>query len=191
MIAVKSRSGWLGGSDASRITGNRKTKTWEKWWMQKLGLFTDNYSNKFTMAGTYYEHRILKALAKDLGISMTLDEQVRNEDLRVRINYDGTSGSAIYECKTYNAEREFKVSKDYWRQAQMEMWGKESDDLQIVAYPMTDEHYQNYWLDVDPKLIELHRIERDDKWIDEVLVPNIEELAECLKEGRFPNGREL
>ena len=43
----------------------------------------------------------------------------------------------------------------------------------------------------DPKMIELHRIERDDKWIDEVLVPNIEELAECLKEGRFPNGREL
>ena len=40
MIADHDRSGWIGGSDTAMVIGNWKTKTWEKWWMQKIGINT-------------------------------------------------------------------------------------------------------------------------------------------------------
>lgn len=190
MISVKSRAYWLGASDASRIVGNRKTETWQKWWTEKLGIYAEHFDNRYTLAGTYYEHKILRAVEKDLGIKLALDLQIKAEKLRVRVNYDGVDAKAatIYECKTYQAGKTFKVTKDYWRQAQMEMWGLETDKLFIVAYPLEEDYYNNYWLDVDPSKIEYHRVERDDKFITNTLLPNIEELAECIRKGVFPEG---
>lgn len=188
MISVKSRAYWLGASDASRIVGNRKTETWQKWWTEKLGIYAEHFDNRYTLAGTYYEHKILRAVEKDFGIKLALDLQIKAEKLRVRVNYDGVEikTATIYECKTYQAGKTFKVTKDYWRQAQMEMWGLDTDRLFIVAYPLEEDYYNNYWLDIDPEKIEYQKIERDDKFIDETLLPNIEELAECIRRGIFP-----
>jgi len=186
MISVKSRAYWLGASDASRIVGNRNTETWQKWWTEKLGLYSEHFQNRYTLAGTNYEHRILRAVEKDRMIRLELDKQIRMEDLRVRINYDGVYGNSIYECKTYSAGKMFKVTKDYWRQAQMEMWGLGSDDLSIVAYPLDEENYNNYWLAIDREKLEYHKVERDDEFIEKKLLPNILELAECIKKGIFP-----
>lgn len=188
MISTKSRAYWLGASDASRIVGNRKTETWQKWWTEKLGIYAEHIDNRYTLAGTHYEHKILRAVEKDLGIKLYLDLQLRDEHLRVRVNYDGidVENATIYECKTYQAGKTFKVTKDYWRQAQMEMWKLETDKLFIVAYPLDEEYYNNYWLDIDPERLEYHKIERDDKFIEETLLPNIEELAECIRKGVFP-----
>ena len=62
MIASQDRSGWIGASDVQYVIGNWKTKTWEKWWLQKLGINQDHFDNKFTIAGTNWEHRILESL---------------------------------------------------------------------------------------------------------------------------------
>lgn len=192
MISTKSRAYWLGASDASRIVGNRKTETWQKWWTEKLGIYAEHIDNRYTLAGTHYEHKILRAVEKDLGIKLYLDLQLRDERLRVRVNYDGVEvkSATIYECKTFQAGKKFKVTKDYWRQAQMEMWMLETDKLFIVAYPLEEEYYNNYWLDIDPEKLEYHKVERDDKFIEEILLPNIKELAECIRERRFPKEEE-
>ena len=61
MIANHDRSGYIGASDVQFVIGNWKTKTWEKWWMQKLGISQGHFDNEFTKAGTNWEHRILDA----------------------------------------------------------------------------------------------------------------------------------
>ena len=60
MITNKDRSGWFGASDTKFIVGNYDTKTFLKWWLTKLGLSENNFSNKYTEAGTAYEHRIAR-----------------------------------------------------------------------------------------------------------------------------------
>ena len=56
MIASQDRSGYFGASDVNYIIGNRNTKTFKKWWLIKLGLDVSHINNKYTMAGTHYEH---------------------------------------------------------------------------------------------------------------------------------------
>ena len=107
MIQSKDRSGYIGASDIPYVIGNWKTKTWEKWWRQKIGINTDHFDNKYTMAGSTYEHRILESL----GLPMEFDKQIILEDLRLRVNLDGNTEDCIYECKTFKNEKGFKVPK--------------------------------------------------------------------------------
>ena len=62
MIQSQDRSGWIGASDVQFVIGNWRTKTWEKWWMEKLGISQGHFDNKYTLAGTNWEHRILDSL---------------------------------------------------------------------------------------------------------------------------------
>ena len=94
MISDKDRSGYIGASDTDKVIGNWKTKTFEKWWMQKLGINRDHFNNKYTSAGTHYEHKILESL----GIPMEFDKQVVVG--RLRVNLDGNTEDCIFECKT-------------------------------------------------------------------------------------------
>lgn len=54
MIADQDRSGWFGASDASYIMGSWDTKSFERWWLQKLGLNRDHFTTDATAAGTYF-----------------------------------------------------------------------------------------------------------------------------------------
>ena len=97
----------------------------------------------------------------------------------------------IYEVKTYNGEKEFKVSKTYWRQAQFEIFGLEQAlgrevKLDIVAYPLEDENYTNYFTPIDKNRIKLLPIEKDEEFINELLIPKTKILHECLERGLFP-----
>ena len=62
MIADHDRSGWFGASDVSHIMGRWDTKTFSKWWLQKIGLNRDHFTNDAMAAGTNYEHAILDAI---------------------------------------------------------------------------------------------------------------------------------
>ena len=92
----------------------------------------------------------------------------------------------IYEVKTFNAEKGFRVSKTYWRQAQTEMFALDTDKLDIVAYPLSEEAYTNYFTPVDKNLIQYHPIKRDDDFIEKLLKPNLTILHDCLVKGIFP-----
>lgn len=182
MIDSKDRSGYFGASDTDKIIGNWKTATFEKWWMQKIGINRDHFENQYTSAGTHYEHRILESLE----IPMELDKQIIIEDLRLRVNLDGNTEDTIFECKTYKFDKGFKMPKKYINQVQVQMFASGLRKAEIVVYGLKDEDYDNYFNPIDPDRREEIAIPYDEKWINEVYLPKLTYLAECLKEGRFP-----
>ena len=182
MIADKDRSGWFGASDTDKIIGNYKTATFEKWWMQKIGINRDHFDNKYTLAGTHFEHRILESL----DIPMEFDKQVILEDLRLRVNLDGNDTDTIYECKTYGFEKGFKMPKKYINQVQVQMFATGFRKAKIIAYGLKEEDYDNFFKPIDPNRRSEFIIGYDEKWINGVYIQKLKYLAECLKEGRFP-----
>jgi hypothetical protein len=182
MIAEKDRSGYFGASDTDKIIGNYKTATFEKWWMQKIGINRDHFDNKYTLAGTHYEHRILESL----DIPMELDKQIVLEDLKLRVNLDGNDTDTIYECKTYQYEKGFKMPRKYINQVQVQMFASGLRKAKIVIYGLLGGDYDNYFHDIDPSRRDEILITYDERWINEVYLPKLKYLAECLKEGRFP-----
>ena len=182
MIASQDRSGYFGASDIPFIIGNYKTKTFEKWWMQKIGINRDHFSNKYTSAGTHFEHRILESL----GIPMEFDKQVILEDLLLRVNLDGNDSDTIYECKTYIFEKGFKMPKKHIEQVQVQMFATGFRKAKIIVYGLKEEDYDNYFNPIEADRRSEYVIEYDERWINEVFLPKLKYLAECLKEGRFP-----
>lgn len=182
MIESKDRSGYFGASDTDKIIGNWKTATFEKWWMQKIGINRDHFDNKYTLAGTHYEHRILESLE----IPMELDKQVIIEDLKLRVNLDGNDTDTIYECKTYKLEKGFKTPKKYIDQVQVQMFATGIKRAEIVVYGLEEGDYDNFFHPIDPERLQRFAYSYDERWINEVYLPKLKHLAQCLKEGRFP-----
>ena len=184
MIASKDRSGWFGASDVDKIIGNWKTKTWLNWWMQKIGINNDHFDNQYTLAGNHYEHRILESL----GIPMEMDKQVIVEDLRLRVNLDGNTTDCIYECKTTQDAKEFKMPNKYINQVQVQMFASGIHRSKIVVYRLLTEDYDNFFHDIDPRRRMEFTIEYDEQWINSVFLPKLKILADCLKRGVLPDG---
>ena len=178
MIASQDRSGWFGASDTSKIMGKWNTKTFTEFWQEKLGLLEKTFKTPAMMAGTHYEHRILEAI----GVTQT-DRQILNEDLLLRVNLDGETEDTIKEVKTHKGD--FKLSKAYWQQAQVEMFAAKKK-LDIVSYRMTDEEYRDYFLPIDLERIGITPVEYDEIWITQEYLPKLEYLAARLREGRWP-----
>lgn len=182
MISDKDRSGYIGASDVQFVIGNWKTKSFETWWMKKLGINHDHFDNKYTLAGTHYEHKILTAT----GYPMEFDRQIILEDLRLRVNLDGDDGVTNYECKTYKWEKGFKLPKKYINQCQVQMLASGLRQTKLQAYGLTDADYDNFFLPIDLSRLSEHIIAYDEAWINTVYLPRHMHLAKCLKEGRFP-----
>lgn len=188
MIASHDRSGYIGASDVQYVIGNWKTKTWEKWWMQKIGVNTDRFENKFTLAGTHFEHRILD----HLGIpDLEKDKQIVIEDLRLRVNLDGNTTNRIKEVKTYQWAKGFKVPPKYINQTHVQVFssflvGMAIDGADIVAYGLEEADYNNFLRDIDSRRLQEIPVEYDPNWIETVYLPKHLVLADCLQRGAFP-----
>lgn len=180
MIADKDRSFFIGASDTDKVIGNWGTKTFEKWWMQKLGINRDTFSNKFTDAGTHYEHKILESL----GIPMEFDKQVIKG--RLRVNLDGNTDDCVFECKTYQFAKAFKLPQKYINQVQVQMYATGIKRAKIVVYGLEEGDYNNYFHPIDKSRLMVFDIEYDEKWINKVFLPRFRILEQCLIEGRFP-----
>ena len=181
MIQDQDRSYFIGGSDSSYVVGNWETKSFEKWWLEKLGLHKNNFTNEAMITGTNYEHKILDALEIK---GLEKDRQFRVG--RLRVNLDGNTASCIYEVKTHKSDKSFKVSKQYWRQAQVEMYASGIHELYIVAYALKEDDYKNYFNDIDKKRIELIKVDYNEDFIQNEYLPKLNYLTECLKRGVFP-----
>lgn len=185
MIADKDRSGWFGASDTSFIMGSWTTKSFEKWWLIKLGLIENNFSNKYMNAGTYYEHKIIDAL----GIKVEKDKQILIPELRMRVNLDANTTDTIHEIKTFKEAKGFKKPpQKYIEQVIVQMFASGFRKAYIDAYPMTEEHYKNYFIEIEPEKIKCFPVEYDERFIDDYF-PRIKYLKECLNKGVFPDGR--
>ena len=184
MIQSQDRSGYFGASDTSMVVGNWKTKTFEKWWLEKLGLNKNNITTEAMKAGNNYEHKILEALEIQ---GLEMDKQIIKD--RLRVNLDGNTNTCIYEVKTYKEDKEFKVSKQYWRQAQVEMYASKIYYLYIVAYGLNENDYNNYFNKIDKEKIQMIKVDYDEDFIKNEYLPKLEILTNCLKEGVLFLGR--
>ena len=104
----------------------------------------------------------------------------------LRVNLDGNTNSCIYEVKTHKEEKEFKVSKQYWRQAQVEMYASGIHNLYIVAYALQENDYKNFFNEIDTDRIQKIKVDYDEDFIQNEYLPRLEILTKCLKEGVFP-----
>ena len=163
------------------VVGNWNTKTFEKWWLEKLGLSINHLNTDAIKCGNNYEHLILEALEIP---ELEKDKQIIIG--RLRVNLDGNTPDCIYEVKTHKADKEFKVSKQYWRQAQVEMYAYNTRNLYIVSYALEENDYMNYFNEINLERIKFHKIEYDEKFINEEYLPKLRILTECLKKGKFP-----
>ena len=193
MITNHDRSGWIGASDVKYVMGNWKTKTFEKWWMQKLGINRDHFDNEATLAGTHWEHKILDSLGYT---DMEKDRQSLIPEIRLRVNLDGNTPGRIYECKTYKADAATGAAKDlrngicpkgYWMQVQVQMYAAKIYGADIVAYGLVNEDYNNYMRAVDPGRRKLIPVTYDPNWIENEYLPRHRKLAEALVRGVFPS----
>ena len=183
MIQSQDRSYYMGCSDTNMVVGNWTTKTFEKWWLEKLGLYKNEIKTDAMLAGTFYEHKILDAL--DIP-DLEKDKQIIIENLRLRANLDGNTNTCIYEVKTHNVSKEFKISKQYWRQAQSEMFASEIHKLKIVSYGLEEKDYDNFFNEINKDRLQIQEIEYDKEFIENEYIPKLKKLAECLIKGVFP-----
>lgn len=188
MISNHDRSGYIGASDTKFVIGNWNTKTFTTWWLQKQGIDTSNYQNKYTLAGTNYEHKIIDFLDIE---NVEKDKQIING--RLRVNLDANNSNKIYEIKTYQNVKGFDINKhkDYQQQVQVQMFASGIHKAEIVAYGLEPSDYDNYLHDIDSKRISKYEIEYDEKWIYNVYLPRFKYLEKCLIDGRYPNEKEI
>ncbi len=184
MIASQDRSYYFGASDVEKVLGNWKTKTWLNWWLQKIAINNSHFDNKYTLAGTHFEHRILESL----GIPMEFDKQFINEELRLRVNLDGNTEDTNFECKTTKEDiRLFKPPKKYINQTQVQMFGSGIHHTKLVVYQLLEEDYDNFFRPIDPKRRRVFDIEYNPDWIDKVYMPKHLILRDCLVKGVLPD----
>lgn len=181
MIRDHNRAYYIGASDTAILLRSFDTKTFETWYLEKLGLVHRSLSTDAMMAGTAYEHRILDAL--DIP-DMEKDEQVITG--RLRVNLDGRAGDTIYEVKTYKAGNVFKPSKAYQDQVRVQMFATSIRKAFIVAYPLSEEEYKNFYRNIDKSLIQMFPITYDEGFIRETYLPRLEYVSCCLNIGAFP-----
>lgn len=178
MIHDKNRAGWFGASDTARIMGNWDTLTFRLWWLEKLGIRTNHIKTDAMQAGTAYEHKILSAI----GVKK-MDRQIKLRVLRLRVNLDGEDRETITEVKTHKGD--FKVSKAYWQQCQVEMFATRKL-CRIVSYQLTDAEYENFFLPIDKDRIAVWPIERDNEFLRCEYLPRLAYLAGCLRRRETP-----
>ena len=178
MIHNHDRSGWFGASDTAIIMGNWNTKTFERFWLEKLGVVTNTFTTPAMAAGTHYEHRILDAL----GIKKR-DRQIKIRPLRLRVNLDGEDKNTIYEIKTHS--KDFKLSQAYKYQCYVQMYAS-GKPVKLIAYRLIpEEDYINYFNPIDPDRIKFYDIEQNNEFLKEY-ISRIKFLSACLQERRFP-----
>lgn len=178
MIHDKNRAGWFGASDTARIMGNWDTLTFRLWWLEKLGIRTNHIKTDAMQAGTAYEHKILSAI----GIEK-MDRQIKLYALRLRVNLDGEGRETITEVKTHKGD--FKVSKAYWQQCQVEMFATRKL-CRIVSYQLTDAEYENFFLPIDEGRIATWPIDLDNEFLRCEYLPRLAYLAGCLRRRETP-----
>jgi len=188
LISNHDRSGYIGASDTKYVIGNWKTKTFERWWLKKIGIDTSNFNNKYTSAGTNFEHKIIDAL--DIP-NIEKDKQIIKG--RLRVNLDANTKDKIHEIKTYVYNNGFglKKHKDYVNQVQVQMYVSGIHNAEIDAYGLLEKDYDNYFNEIDKERLSVHPIKYDEKWLKEEYLLKAQYLEVCLINGTFPTEEEF
>ncbi len=184
MIVRQDRSYYIGASDVEKVIGNWKTRTWFSWWLQKIAIDNSHFDNVYTLAGTHFEHRILESL----DIPMEFDRQYILEELRLRVNLDGSTEDCNFECKTTKGDiKQFKPPKKYIHQTQVQMFASGIKQTKLVVYQLEEEDYKNFFRPIEPKRRRVFDIPYDENWVQTVYLPKHLILRDCLVKGVLPD----
>lgn len=179
MIRDQDRSGWIGASDTPFVMGSWSGKSFARFWRVKLGIDRDRFATTAMLAGTWFEHPILRHLGVE-----RMDRQIRLRRLRLRVNLDGETPERIKEVKTCG--RDYRISRNHWMQAQVEMFAA-GKGLDIVAYRLEEEDYRNFFRPIDPDRLTVHPVDYDRAWVEGEYLPRLFYLARRLRRGEWPN----
>ena len=192
MIKNKDRSGWFGASDIKFIMGNWRTSTFMDWWQTKLGTKVNSFSNVYTLSGSYKEHQIANYYAEKHKEKIFTDRQIKIRKYRLRVNLDCETKNKIVEIKTHKqAEKQWQMPKEYEWQVWVQMFATKKRNACIYAYGMTEEDYENFWLEIDDSRIEEIPITYNESWVQEEMLPRLVYLCDCLKKKKTPNIKEF
>ena len=187
MIKNKDRSKGFGASDTSIIM-SFDTKTFRKWWLIKLGVVSNSFSNLYTFVGSEKEHQILRRIAENTGRDIKFDEQVKIRRYRLRVNFDGTTKDSIEEVKTTMLENVKKALNNdaYIQQINVEMFAKKLDTAELWVYGLVDEDYKNIFLEIDNERLFKKVVKRDNEFLKRYL-QRLKYLCYCLKKRLMPS----
>lgn len=183
MLKDTDRSGYIGASDTSYVMGSWKSKSFRRWWQEKLGLTRNHFTSLAMEAGNKWEHKILRALQLP---GLRLDEQYILEGLKLRVNLDGCISGCIKEVKTYRWEKGFTLPKSYIRQVQVQMFASGIHCADIVAYGLVEEDYRDFDRSVDVSRLRQYPIAYDPGFIEGQYLPRLRILARCLRQRCWP-----
>ena len=188
MIKNKDRSKWFGASDTAIIMSDFDTKTFRKWWLIKLGVVSNSFSNLYTFVGSEKEHQILRRVAENTGRDIKFDEQVKIRRYRLRVNFDGTTKDSIEEVKTTMLENVKKAlnNEAYIQQINVEMFAKKLDTAELWVYGLVDEDYKNIFLEIDDERLFKKVVKRDNEFLARYL-KRLKYLCYCLKKRLMPS----
>lgn len=194
MIKNKDRRNWFGASSSHLIMGNWETQTFEKWWLNKIGFQNEsNFENEYTKAGTHWEHRIISHYSSHVARKhMPLDECLKNENLRLRVNLDATLDGCPFEVKTMKYEEDliFKMPKQYIQQLYTQIFITNAKKGYIAVYFLKEDDYYNYLNDIDPKRLIVIEYLRDEERLFE-LYKRLTILSKCWHKGIIPKNKML
>jgi hypothetical protein len=107
------------------------------------------------------------------------------------VNLDSETKDTVVEIKTYKkTEKAWVVPKNYWMQVQVQMFATKKKG-KILAYALTEEDYNNFYLPIEDDRVSEHDIPYDEQWVKNEYLPRLVYLAECLKKRKTPNMREF
>lgn len=200
MITDFDRSLKFGASDTSIIMGGWKGKTFNNWWLEKVGLLEhEEFSNVYTEAGNRFEIPVLESLGID---GMEYGKRVVwGECEALTVNLDGNTDDTNHEVKSVMLEKAMdyprRVPRNHWRQTQVQMLasGLRKTELDVYGileeeYDMIREGWQPTVFDIEPGRLFKVPVEYDEKFIAKYL-PRLRYLAECLENGRQPRLEEV
>lgn len=181
---------YIGGSEANNIYANYNTKTFKKWWSQKLsGFYDESYRNLAMDVGTILEHDIV-----DLYEAIYQVKGVRDKSKTkgiARANTDYIQGDAVKDVKATTKAFEWylkdTVPINYRRQLLHYCYVFDLDQASIIAYQVDDDVLDDPFAELVPaKLYEI------DVPIEQVQLiehqQKLEYLAFCKDMNIFPKG---
>lgn len=183
MINTQDRSGYIGASDTKYVVGNWETKTFTKWWMQKIGIDNTHIKTKQTEAGNNYEAKIIDVLNIP---NIERDKQIIKG--RIRVNLDANTFDTNHEIKTYQYEKGFDINKhkDYIQQTQVQMYISGLHKTILHAYGLIEKEYDNYLSEIDLNRLSHIEIPYDEEWIMNEYVDKANYLSYCIINGKYP-----
>ena len=77
------------------------------------------------------------------------------------------------------------MPKNYWQQIQVQMFGSRKFKGYIQSYEVTQDYYDNYFLDLEEDRLKEFCVEYDNEFITKEYLPRLKYLIWCYKKKNY------